>query len=230
MRDVTDLGRHARLRDDELARASRDVRVHVDHVGAVAEGDVGARHDLDRLRDRQALAGQRGLRDLEGRRFEQAAVRRHEVAGFDRDQVARHELLRSDLVQRAVAQYACLDDHHLLQRGDRRGGLPFLVHAEDGVEQGEEEQDEPGPELLQRVEAPDRRDEQHDLHRVAVLAHEGLPLRLPLRLGEPVRPVLRAPLRHLGRGQALQRVRVELGDDVVRLERVPAVAVPLALG
>ena len=48
---------------------------------------------LDALRDRQALAGQRRLGDLERRRLQQAAVGRDDVAGLDRDDVARDELL-----------------------------------------------------------------------------------------------------------------------------------------
>ena len=40
------------------------------------------------LADRNALAGQRGLRDLQRRRLEQAAVGGHEIARLDRDHVA----------------------------------------------------------------------------------------------------------------------------------------------
>ena len=45
----------------------------------------------------------------------------------------------------AVAAHARLDDHHLLQRGDRLGRLALLAQAEHGVEQRQEEQDEPVP-------------------------------------------------------------------------------------
>ena len=40
--DVTDLARHARRRHDDLAASSGDLRVHVRHVDAVAQGDVDA--------------------------------------------------------------------------------------------------------------------------------------------------------------------------------------------
>ena len=82
----------------KLAGAARHVRVHVDHVGAVAERRVGRRRRASTpLRDRQALAGQRRLGDLERRRAQQPAVGRDEVAGLDRDDVAGHELLGRQL-------------------------------------------------------------------------------------------------------------------------------------
>ena len=109
-----------------------------------------------------------------------------------------HELLRRDLHELTVAPDARLDDHHLLQRGDRLGCLALLAQAEHRVEQRQEQQDETGSELLQGIQAPDPRDEQHDLHRVAVLPHERAPARLDGRLGELVRPDGREPRRGLG--------------------------------
>ena len=115
--------------DDELARPARDVGVHVDHVGAVAERRVGRRDRLDALADRQALAGQRRLGDLERRRREHAPVGRDDVAGLDRDDVAGHELLGRQQRERAVAAHARLDDHHLRQRRHGRRGLALLAEA-----------------------------------------------------------------------------------------------------
>ena len=91
--DVADLGRHARRGDDELAGAAGRVRVHEHHVGAVAERHVVAVDALDALRDRHALARERRLGDLERRRVHEAAVGGDDVAGLDRDDVARNELL-----------------------------------------------------------------------------------------------------------------------------------------
>ena len=94
-----------------------------------------------------------------------------------------------------LAEDPRLDDHHLLERGDRRRRLALLIQAENGVEQRQEEQDEAGAELVQRPDAPDARDEQDDLHRVAVLAHERAPARLALGGDERVRAVLLEPPR-----------------------------------
>ena len=95
------------------------------------------------------------------------------------------------------------DDHHLLQRGHRRGGLALLAQTQHGVEHGEQQQQDAGAHLLERVQAPDPGDEEHQLHRVRVLAQEGVQARLGLRRREPVRAELLHPGLRLGRGQAL---------------------------
>ena len=66
-------------------------------------------------------------------------------------------------------------------------------------------------------------DEQHDLHRVAVLAQERVPARLGRRFGELVRPVAREPRRHLGRGEPGLRIDAERGRHLVARQRVPGV-------
>ena len=192
---MADLGRHARGGDHELAGPARGVRVHEDHVGAVAERDLlaVAVDGVDALRDRQALAGERRLRHFERRRVQEPSVRGDDVARLDRDDVAGHELVGRDLGELAVAPNLRLDDHHLLQRGDCCSRLSFLVQAEHGVENGEEEQHEAGAVLAQRDDAAHACNEQHDLHRVVVLADERVPARLGRRFGELVRAVLRLP-------------------------------------
>ena len=65
--DVADLGRHAGGGHEDRARAAGDLGVHERQVDAIAEPGVG-RDGLDLLGHRDALAGQRGLVDLEGRR------------------------------------------------------------------------------------------------------------------------------------------------------------------
>jgi hypothetical protein len=143
--DVAHLRRHPGRRDDELAGAAGHVRVHVDHVGSVAERRVRRRHGLHALRHGQALAGERRLGDLQRRRLQDPAVRGDDVARLDLHDVAGHELLRGHLNELPAAADLRLDDHHLLERGDGGGRLALLVQAEDGVEQRQEEQDEPVP-------------------------------------------------------------------------------------
>ena len=70
-----------------------------------------------------ALAGERGLVDLEGRGGEDARVGRDEVAGLDVDDVARDELVHRDLDELAVAPDLRLDDHHA-SGGPRRSPPP----------------------------------------------------------------------------------------------------------
>ena len=89
------------------------------------------------LGHRQALAGERGLGDLEGRRVEQPPVGRDDVAGLDRDDVPGHQLLGRQLGQLPVPGDSSLDDHHLLQGRHRFGGLALLTQAEHRVEHGQ---------------------------------------------------------------------------------------------
>ena len=160
-------------------------------------GASAAATGLDALADRQALAGQRRLGDLERRRRQHAPVGRDDVARLDRDDVAGHELLGRQLRERAVAAHARLDDHHLRQRRHGRRGLALLVEAEHRVEQRQQQDHDPRAGLLDRVDRDHAGDQQHDLHRVVVLAQERVPARLRLGLGEAVGPVARQPLGRL---------------------------------
>jgi len=71
-------------------------------------------------------------------------VRGHDIARLDRDDVAGNQLLGGDLRQLAVPPHLGLGDHHLLQGGDGRGGLPLLLQAHDRVEQRHEDQQQAG--------------------------------------------------------------------------------------
>ncbi len=218
---MADLGLHARGRDDHLAAPSGHRRVHVGHVHAVAERDVVARNRVDRLRDGHALAGERRLLDLEGRRQEQAPVGRDLVAGLERHDVPGYELFGGDVDGLSPTPCVRLDHEHLLERGDALGRLALLVQAQHRVDDGDAEDREPRPELLERDDAHDRGADEDELHQVAVLAHERVPAGLLRLLGEPVRPVFRAPLLNLGRVEAGSRVHGETRVDLLRRQAVP---------
>ena len=119
--------------DEDRARAAGDLAVHERHVHAVAEGGVLG-DGLHLLGRRDALAGERGFVDLEGRGGQDPGVGRDEVAGLDVDDVARDELLHRDLDQVAVAADLGLDDHHRRERRGARLRLALLVHRHPGVE------------------------------------------------------------------------------------------------
>ena len=205
----------------ELARAAGDVGVHVHHVGPVAERRVGARHRLGALGDGQALPGQRGLVDLQRGRLQQPPVRGHDIARLDCGDVAGDQLPGGDLRQLAVPPHLGLDDHHLLQGGDGRGGLPLLLQAHDRVEQRQQDQQQAGAELLERVQATDASGEQHELHRVRVLASERAPAGLGVASGELVRAELPGPRGRLGRAQTTLAVHPFGLQDLIGAERVP---------
>ncbi len=203
VRDVADLGRHPGRGDDEARRRpwSRSCSCRPCRSGRRAACrlavTVSAPFATGMLSPVSADSATSSVAA-----FSSAPVGGDDVAGLDRDDVARNELLGRNLDELAAAAHLRLDDHHLLQRGDGRGRLPLLVQAEHGVEQRQEEQDEAGAELVQRLDAADAGDEQDDLHRVAVLAHERAPARLGLGGDESVRAVLLEPCRGFGRRRA----------------------------
>ena len=199
--DVADLGGHPRGHHEDGARSPGDLAVHERHVHPVAERGVG-RDRVHLLGRGDALAGERGLVDLEGRGGQDARVGRDEVARLDVDDVAGDELVHRELDEIAIAPDLRLDDHHLLEGRGARLGLALLVHGHPGVEQREQQQEDARVELTGQEEADDARDEEHELHRVRVLADEHLHGRRLLRRGEGVRAVLRTPRLGLGGRQA----------------------------
>ena len=98
--DVADLRAHARGGDEDLAVAARHVGVHERHVEAVADADVVPADGRGVLLDRDALAGQGALLDLQRRREDDPAVGGDAVTGVDHHDVAGHDLLGGDLRHR----------------------------------------------------------------------------------------------------------------------------------
>ena len=92
--DPAHLGAHPGLGDHDRAGAPGDRRVLEQHVGPVAEGDVGTRRARRVLGHRDALAGQGGLLRLERRGLQDASVRRHDVAGLHLHHVPGNEVGR----------------------------------------------------------------------------------------------------------------------------------------
>ena len=176
--DVPDLGRHPGRRHQHGARPACDLAVHEGHVDAVPKGSIGSDR-IHLLGRRNALTRQCRLVDLEGRRGEDAGVGRHQIAGLDVDDVARHELVHRDLGEIAVPSDLGLDHHHRLERRGARLRLALLVHGHPGVEDGEQDEEDAGVELPRQEEADDARHQEHDLHRIRVLAAELLPRETP---------------------------------------------------
>ena len=187
---------------------------------AVAERHVGRGDGVDALLDRDALAGQGAFLDLQRRRDDHPPVGRDPVAGVDEHDVAGDDLVGGDLVHVAVAPHLGDGLHHLAEGRGGGLGLAFLVVAEPGVE--ERQQDEADArDVLADQQADDRRADEHDLHVLPVLLEEALPDRHGLRLGQGVRAVLLEPLRRLGRRQAAGRIDLQPARDLLRRQGVP---------
>ena len=159
---------------------------------AVAERDVVARHRLDRLQHRRALARQRRLLDLERGGDEQPPVGRDLVAGLEGDDVARARAPRRGCRPAAPPRRTCaLISSIFWSAATLSAALPSWFRPSTALSTVRPMITMPGRELLQRDDADDRGAEQHELHQVAVLAEERLPAGLLLRLRELVRAVLR---------------------------------------
>ncbi len=190
----------------------------------VTEGDVGVvgHHDLSGLLGGGlALAGEGGLLDLERGSAEHATVGGHEVAGLERDDVARDQVAGVDLDDLTAAPHPGGHLHHLGEGGHGGLGLGLLAVAHRGVEEGQPEQQRRGG-LLVDHEADDRRAEQQQLHEVAVLGEEHAPRGDLGGLVELVRAVLGPPTGGLVGVQPTRCVDVESVEHVVGGEGVPA--------
>ena len=100
-------------------------------------GTSVAGHRVGRLADRQALAGERRLLDLQGRGQDDPSVGGDPVAGLDQHDVAGHQLPGVDLDRLAVPTHPRDGLHHLRQRLDALLGLRLLAQPDHGVEDGE---------------------------------------------------------------------------------------------
>ena len=128
-------------------RPTGDRRVHEREADPIAEADVVARDRRDVLQHRRALAGERGLLDLEGGGHQQPPVGGHPVARFEEHDVARHQLGGVDLDGHPVAAHAGDVLQHLLEGGEARLRLGLLAQAQHGVEDREADQDDRGARL-----------------------------------------------------------------------------------
>ena len=203
--------------------AAGDLGVHVRHVDAVAERRRRAGDRLDALGDRQALAGQRRLLDLERRRRQQPAVGRDQVARLDVTMSPGHELLRRRSRRAAPSRRTlALTIIIFWSAATLASALPSWLQADHRVEHGQAAMSTtPVPTCSSGNRLTIAGDQQDELHRVAVLAQERLQARLLLRLGEPFGP----NFCRRASASAVDRPRVGVDvralEDLVRGQGVP---------
>ena len=142
------------------------------------------------------------------------AVRGDPVARFDKDHVARNELLGVDLDRLAVPTNPGDRLHHLRQRLHARLGLRLLAESDHRVENGEPREHDRRPGVVRDERVDHGRREEDDLHEVLVLAHEGVEPRLLLPAGELVRAMGAQSLGGLRGRQPLLRFDAELAGDL----------------
>jgi hypothetical protein len=140
-RDEAKLGLHAGRDDNRPAAAIRDDCAGVDHVFAIADRQLpfGKRGGV--LVDRQRLASQGSLLDLQVDRLDKPGIGGNTVAGPQHDHVAWHQVTRRDLDLVTIAQHGGGRRGQLAQRLDRTLGAVFLHKAEQHCEQHDDRND-----------------------------------------------------------------------------------------
>ena len=104
--------------------------------------DRAGKYRLARFaRSGQRFARQRGLIDFDRVAFQQARIRRHDVAHTDADDVARHQLARGRRNPLPVTFHPGLDRQRGLQRSDGVARLVFFPETDHGVGQKQNEDD-----------------------------------------------------------------------------------------
>ena len=106
-----------------------------------------AGEDAGVLGDGGALAGQRRLLRLERRGADDAAVRRHDVAGLELDHVAGNDVDRRHECDAPVAHHLRLRHLHVREGVDALARLQLLARAEDEVERDQERDEDSGGDL-----------------------------------------------------------------------------------
>ncbi len=170
-----------------VAGAAGDLGVHERQVDPVAE------RGIRRRRRRPAWARARSRRSAPTRRsrasprVSDAAVGRHEVAGLDVHDVARHELLHRHLRASSPSRRTLALTIIIFWRAATlASALPSWLRPMAALKQGQADEHDAGRDLVRDEQAEDAGRQQDDLHRVLVLAHERLPARLlrrPRRTG-----------------------------------------------
>ena len=179
--DLAHLGVHTGARDEDTSAAVYYGAAHIGHVFAVAQGDVLAVVEAQCGNDfvhGYAFARERGFLDLQAGALQNAAVCGHGVAGFQNDNVARHQLLAFQRDLFAAADHLTGGGRHFLQRLNGFFRLALLIHAEHGVDEHDDKDDEHIRKTFARISrrytGHCRRNKQDNDHRVAQLLQKAL--------------------------------------------------------
>ncbi len=173
------------------------------------------------LAHREALAGERGLLDLERRRDADPPVGGDAVARLHEHDVAGHELRGVDLDGLAVPPDPRDRLHHLGEGLDALLRLRLLTQPDDRVQDGEAREQDGRAHVVRDDGVDDRRGKQDDLHEVLVLPDECAEPGLLLRRRELVRSVVLEPPPRLVGGEAVLDLYLQSLSDRARFEGVP---------
>jgi len=141
LRQLSHLGLRTCCRDDDLGPAAREQGVHVEHVGALGQGNVRRLQRVKLLADRQRLARQGGLVNFQPRRKKQSAVSRNRVARLQQNHIPRHQIFSRDFNFFAFPAHACPHRQHALEGRQTLFSAVFLVKADGGIDQDDSHND-----------------------------------------------------------------------------------------
>ena len=210
--DLAHLRVHACGGDHGGGSSGGDDRGGDDQIGAVAQGGVFGEGGVGVLGDGQGLAGDGGLVRFQASAVQQSGVGRHQVTGFQLDQVAGHQLGGVHAAELVVADDPRLRGAHLPEGVQSPLGAGLLGEGDAGVDQDDDQDDD----RIQPVPASAGDEgeggggQQNQHHGVLDLVQEA---ERPGGLGgllELVEAVVLEPLSGVGRGEAGYRVGTQL--------------------
>ena len=144
--DLAHFGGHPGCGDDGFAAPVDDGGAHIAHIFPVAERDIRlllrGSERFQHLIDRHGFAGKGGFLDFQGGAFQDPPVGRDGVAGFQQNDIAGDKVDRRQNDRFPIAQDLTGGGRHALQSLDRRFGLLLLDHAEESVEQNDNQNDD----------------------------------------------------------------------------------------
>ncbi len=187
LRDPADFRCRSRCHHEGHRAAARCRGSAEDHAGALRQRRL-RRHRLDVLWNRRRLPGQRGLVRLQLRRLQQAHVRGHDIAGFEGDDIARHQLDGIHFLQFSVAQDLGRGPAERPQRLHRPGRAQFRQESDQRVD-GHDRDDSDGFLDLAKRQGDDAGREQQSHHEIAELRRQDRPEAAGAGLDEGVRAV-----------------------------------------
>ena len=207
--DLAHLGVHAGAGDQGFAPAVDHGGTHIAHIFPVAQRHIlpvrAEAQGLDDLIDGDGLAGEGGFLDLQAGTFNETAVCRDTVAGFQNHDVAGNQLVGVHDDLSAVPQDFTGGRRHGLQGFDGGLGLALLEHTQHRVQRHHHQDDAHLRQAFIRDDIGDRgnrrRHHQDDQHGIFQLRQETLEQGGFFGVLELIGAVFFQPLPGLGGGQ-----------------------------
>ena len=161
--DAAHLGGGTRCHYHRASGPHRHGRALVKHVDAIRQRRIDGKDGIGVLRDRKRFTSERGLREAQVGRRQEARVCRHPMARARLDHIARHERVRIDHSELPVTNHWRARDVELEQRLHRTPGSPFGRETDDRVDH-EHDADRAGLQPIAECQRHECRRQKQDNH------------------------------------------------------------------